>query len=327
MARTAGKVRSLVAEDDTMADALGAVLERSGTGDATGASDATDGASAESNAGADGEHVSDGGTARTVAWSDVSDDLTSGQWGRLIETGILVDGDGDGFVLDDPEGVREALDEDDSTAEEDSGWSTYDKLAALGALAFFPAYWFPPIRDTVGSAMDLFLGPLNEVLPFYAVVIVLSVLTGLYSTHLQANLMNTEKMGEMQAKMSDIQERRKEAKERGDDAAVERIQEEQMDAMGDQLGMFKEQFRPMVWIMLLTIPVFVWMYWMVGFRGGAGQLPQGAGMVLPIVGPKTWNASVLGPIQAWLVWYFLCSIGFRQIIQKSLNIQTTPSSS
>ena len=314
MGRTGDKVRSLVAEDAAFADALSAVLARTGHGD--------------------GEPAPDGGTQpHTVTWGDVSDNLTSGQWGRLIETGILKDADGDGFVVSNPEEVREALGDDAvkvTDDEEESGWSTYDKLAGLGALAFFPAYWFPPIRDAVGSAVDVVFGPLDAILPFYAVVIVLAVLTGLYSVLLQANLMNTEKMGAVQAKMSDIQERRKEAKESGDDAALERIQEEQMDAMGDQLGMFKEQFRPMVWIMLITIPAFVWMYWMVGIGGGdtVGHIAKAeSSIILPLVGSVTWTDGVVGPMQTWIVWYFLCSIGFRQVIQKSLNIQTTPSTS
>ena len=315
MARTADKVRSLIAEDSAFEDALSVVLSRAG------------------HASPDEEATPDGGTQpHTVTWGDVSDDLTSGQWGRLIESGILRDADGSGFAVNDPEGVREALGDDavetDDGDDDESNWSTYDKLAGLGALAFFPAYWFEPLRNTVGGAVDLFLAPLDAVLPFYAVVIVLSVLTGLYSTLLQANLMNTEKMSEVQAKMSDIQDRRKEAKERGDDAALERIQEEQMDAMGDQLGMFKEQFRPMVWIMLLTIPAFVWMYWMIGVRGGgATHIDAGEGtIVLPILGAMEWKEQVGGFVWIWLVWYFLCSTAFRLIIQKTLNIRTTPGS-
>ncbi|EMA42478.1 DUF106 domain-containing protein [Halococcus saccharolyticus] len=316
MARTADKVRSLIAEDSAFEDALSVVLSRAG------------------HASPD-EATPDGGTQpHTVTWGDVSDELTSGQWGRLIEVGILTDADGSGFAVNDPDGVREALSDDAVEAsdddDEESSWTTYDKLAGLGALALFPAYWFAPIRNAVGGAVDLFLGPLDAILPFYAVVIVLSVLTGLYSTLLQANLMNTEKMSAVQEKMSNIQERRKEAKERGDDAALERIQEEQMDAMSDQLGMFKEQFRPMVWIMLLTIPAFVWMYWMIGFRGGAGHIaPAESSLILPIFGELEWAGSagkIAGIAPVWLVWYFLCSTAFRMIIQKSLNIRTTPGS-
>jgi uncharacterized membrane protein (DUF106 family) len=311
MARAEQKVNDLLAEDSDMGDALSTVLIQ-----------------ADSNGG-------------TVEWEDVKGDLTSGQWGRLIEKGVLRSANSGGFSVQNPKKVRAALndngtttsvsrataDDADSDEEDDEGWSTYDKIAGLCALAFFPAYWYQPLRDMVAETVDLVLGPLDAVMPFYAVVIVLSVLTGLYSTLLQANLMDTEMMGEVQEKMSDIQERRKEAKERGDEEAIERIQQEQMDAMGDQLGMFKAQFRPMVWITLLTIPVFVWLIWMIG-RGGTGHLSQSdLNIILPLVGQVEWTEGIVGPIQAWLVWYFLCSIGFRQIIQKSLNIQTTPSTS
>jgi uncharacterized membrane protein (DUF106 family) len=313
MGRTTEKVRSLVAEDSDFTDALLVVLERAGhTAD---------------------ESAPDGGThPHTVRWGNVSDELTSGQWGRLIETGILVDADGDGFAISNPDAVLEVLDDNSDSVgtkgdedEKKSGWTIYDKLAAVAALAFAPAYFIPDIQNTVGKAVDLLLQPLDAVMPFYMVVIVLSVLTGLYSTLLQGNLMDTEKMSEVQEKMSDIQERRKEAKERGDEEAMERIQQEQMSAMGDQLGMFKAQFRPMVWIMLITIPVFVWLIWMVG-RGGPGHIdPSELSVIFPLVGRVRWTTGIVGPLQAWIVWYMLCSFGFRLIIQKSLNIQTTPS--
>jgi uncharacterized membrane protein (DUF106 family) len=321
MARTARKVDSL-ADEEGMDEAMGVVLARA---DEQG----------------------------TVEWADVRGNLTSGQWGRLIQTGILVDaGSADGFVLDDPEAVREAVSDGTagsaaaagSTAEspsapspsesadtgdsaddaEDTSWSTYDKAAAVGSIGMFAGYTFAPVRNVIGGSLDLFLGPLGELLPFYIVVLVLAMFTGLWSTLLQANLMNTEKMGEYQQRMKDIQARRKDAKERGDDEEVKAIQEEQMNAMGDQLGMFKEQFRPMVWIMLFTIPVFLWMYWKIGARGGVSHGLGDALVVLPFVGEVGWTAGILGPIQAWIVWYFLCSMGFTQIIRKSLNIQTTP---
>jgi uncharacterized membrane protein (DUF106 family) len=39
---------------------------------------------------------------------------------------------------------------------------------------------------------------------------------------------------------------------------------------------------------------------------------------------SSWQAGLLGPIEAWIVWYFLCSLAFTQIIRKALNVQTTP---
>ena len=96
-----------------------------------------------------------------------------------------------------------------------------------------------------------------------------------------------------------------------------------MEAMTDNLGMFKEQFRPMVWIMVLTIPVFLWMYWAIGLRGGEGVYRTST-IVVPFAGEVDWNDGLVGPLQIWIVWYFLCSMAFTQVIRKSLNIQTTP---
>ncbi len=302
MARTAQKVDSLAREGEDMTEALAAVLEV-----------------AEEEG--------------TVSWSDVSDDLTSGQWGRLIEKGLLVDADGEGFVLDDPEGIREALEETDPAAVADDAdgdeveWTKWDKLAGLGAVSMIAGYSIQSVRAVVGSTIDLVLGPLETVLPFYVVILVLAVLTGLWSTILQDNLMDSEVMAKYQERMQELKERREAAKERGDDAELERIQEEQMEAMGDQLGMFKAQFRPMVWIMLLTIPAFLWMYWLildVGIGGGSGQ----AVLVMPLIGEVTqWQQGVIGPVQAWIVWYFLCSLSFTQLLRKALNVQTTPTAS
>ena len=270
-----------------------------------------------------------------VTYGDVRDDVDSGRWGRLIERGILVE-NGEEYIVRDPEGVRAGLEE--ATKEEpapldldmpeepegDSSWSIYDKAAAVGAVGLFAGYSIASVRNVIGNALDLLLGPLEATLPFYVVVMVLALFTGLYSTLLQANLMDMDKMAYYQDRMKALQNQREAAKEAGDDEALDRLQQEQMEAMGENLGMFKEQFRPMVWIMLFTIPVFLWMYWMI-LADSTTITPET--IVLPVVGEKSWTGGVVGPIQTWIVWYFLCSMGFTQIIRKALNIQTTPTGS
>lgn len=305
MARTAEKVESLIEDDQDFRNALATIYERS-----------------------------EGG-ANAVEWGDVREDLTSGQWGRLIETGVLVDGEG-GFQFADTSAIEEVLDEETLTTpqspsdsdideeETDASWTTWDKAAALGSVGLFAGYSLGSVRNTIGGIINVLLGPLDALLPFYAVIMILAVITGLYSTLLQANLMDMEVMSKYQSRMKDIQERQKAAKERGDDEAVERIRKEQMEAMGDQLGMFKAQFRPMVWIMLLTVPAFLWMYWKI-LPGGSTIIGPNGTVIMPFVGEVTdWQQGVIGPIQAWIVWYFLSSMAFTQVIRKALNIQTTP---
>ncbi|QSG02342.1 DUF106 domain-containing protein [Natranaeroarchaeum sulfidigenes] len=300
MVRTAEKVESLVEEDESFADAITAI---------------------KSVADENGGHVE---------WTDVENEVTSGQWGRLIEKGVLRSSD-DGFEFSDPDGVEDVIDEDGGVTfpdpdtpeiEEESSWTQWDKMAGLATIAMMVGYYFDPVRDIIGGTINLFLGPIDAVLPFYAVILIAAMLTGMYSTLLQANLMDMEKMSKYQEQMKALQDRREEAKERGDDEALERIQEEQMEAMGDQIGMFKEQFRPMVWIMVLTIPIFLWIYWAVN----AGQLTAAEEtMVMPFAGEVTLASGIVGPMQSWIVWYFLCSLGFTQLIRKALNINTTPS--
>ena len=154
------------------------------------------------------------------------------------------------------------------------------------------------------------------------VIIVLATVTGFYSTILQDKLTNMEGMSEYQQKAQELKERRKKAKERDDDEELERIQQEQMEMMGENMGMMKAQMRPMPWIMVLTIPVFLWMYWMIldGHIGATSPV-----VVFPIIGDvPSWTAGVIGPFQAWIFWYFICSMSLSQIIRKALNVQTSP---
>lgn len=293
MPRTAEKVEDLADDGEHMTDALSAVLD---VADEKG----------------------------TVTWADVSDDITSGEWGRLIEKGLLVDVDGEGFVLDDPEGVREALDAADPAASDDEGssWTVYDKMALFAILGLFIGYAFSGVRESISQPIHLFLGPLESAMPFYLVVLVLAIITGLFSAIVQDNLMDMEVMGEYREKANELKERRKRAKERGDDEELEKIQQEQMEMMTENLGMLQAQFRPMIWILLFTIPIFLWLFWIVRDVGVTVTDPV---IVMPLFGAMpTWDAGVVGPIEAWIVWYFVCSLVFTQVIRKALNVQTSP---
>lgn len=294
MAKTAETVHDLLREDEDMEDALEMLLDRT-----------------------------DGGE-REIDWADVKDDLTSGQWGRLIETGILKDGE-EGFTVADPEGVEDAMSTPDigeyetELPDKDLSWSTRDKAAGILTLSLIPAYSVSEIRNLVGGAVDIFLGPLLDVMPFWAVVLILATATGLYSALLQDAMVDMDVIGAYQARMQEVQDMQEEAKERGDDAAVEAAREEQMEAMGENIGMFKEQFRPFVYIMLLTIPAFVWMYWIMG-----AHTAKVGEMTFALLGDYGLQQTVLGPVQGWLLWYFICSLAFSNLVRKLLDVQTTP---
>jgi uncharacterized membrane protein (DUF106 family) len=259
-------------------------------------------------------------------WADVRGEITSGHWGRLIETGILKEGK-KGFQVSDAFTIKQAIENFDKpmskkskTKLDDEGkWTKWDKGAAVFAICLFAGYSFAEVREIIGKGVDLLIGPIDAVLPFYLVIMILALFTGLYSTLLQANLMNMEKMGEYQIEMKELQERQKAAQKSGNKEEMERLRKEQMEAMGDQMGMFKLQFRPMVWIMVFTIPVFLWIYWKIL----SGNIDSSElTIIVPFVGEADWIEGLVGPIQLWIVWYFMSSMAFTQVIRKALNIRT-----
>ena len=296
MARIERKVTGLIMRDAGIVESIRIVLEKS----------------------EDGEVELD--------WADVRGEITSGHWGRLIETGILKEGK-KGFQVSDAFTIKQAIENFDKpmskkskTKLDDEGkWTKWDKGAAVFAICLFAGYSFAEVREIIGKGVDLVIGPIDAVLPFYLVIMILALFTGLYSTLLQANLMNMEKMGEYQIEMKELQERQKAAQKSGDKEEMERLRKEQMAAMGDQMGMFKLQFRPMVWIMVFTIPVFLWIYWKIL----SGNIDSSElTIIVPFVGEADWIEGLIGPIQLWIVWYFMSSMAFTQVIRKALNIRT-----
>lgn len=271
-----------------------------------------------------------------VKWKDVRTEIDSGQWGRLIEKGVLVES-GDGFAFADKDAMKELVETTDVTTETevpedvDTSWTILDKGAALvGLFLIVFGYRDPPILAAIAGVINTFVSPLHSVinLPFYLIVMLLAISTGLYSSYLQLYLIDRDWVNAQQKKVKEIQSQLKEAQEDGDDDKEEELQEEQKEVMSEQMKMFKMQFKPSVWIMMITIPIFMWMYWSFG---GRSNIP--AHITEPIINmpyvtsePVHLNTQVVGflPIgQAWFVWYILCSFGFGQIMRKVLGVNTS----
>lgn len=317
MSKTKRKAKGLIEEDPEMEDVLERVLE------------------VQEQEGA-------------VEWGNLREDATSGQWGRLIEKGVLVDAEtGDGFVLEDEEDMREYLgldpegescvsssitDTDVEVEDIDTSWSIYDKAAALvGAGLILFGYRNAEIQAAIGGAIDTFVAPLHETagLPYYLIILIFAVLTGMYSSYLQLYLMDWDWVKAQQKKVKEIQSQLKEAQEEEDDEKEEELQEEQMNVMSEQMKMFKMQFRPSVWIMVITLPVFLWMFWTFSTRfGGEPHINPMPELVFPFKeGPVKFSEPAFGMLpsflEGWLFWYILCSFGFGQIMRKVLGVNPT----
>jgi len=187
-------------------------------------------------------------------------------------------------------------------------------FALILAMALMLSYSIPWLRDGVGSAIDQIFGPLLTLfgVPFFILIVILSTLTGLYSSLIQKYTIDYEKMQRTQAQMKEFQKEFREAQLAGDEKAVKKMQAKQSAMMQDQLEMSQAQFKPMAYILLVSVPIFFWLLY---------RLPLTPDhLVFPFIGSVALTASAFGPFPAWIIWYMICSLTISQVIRKSLNI-------
>lgn len=189
-----------------------------------------------------------------------------------------------------------------------------DKAAmAVGFVLFFGVMISAELRDGLGEATGLLLGWLPDILPFHVVLFILAAVTGLYASLIQKYTMDWEFLRNSQEKMKKLQRNMKEAQLSGDQSRIQAMQNEQMKAVADQGKMMQMQFKPMLYIGIVSIPLFMWAYLFISNNPGMM-------MTFPFWGTHDINSTVLGPILYWFYWYFICSLPVSQIIRKALDI-------
>lgn len=244
----------------------------------------------------------------TVAWADVRDDVARERWAAMLEAGVLVPADGTGaddrFVFADPTAVRETLESREFAPPEPEGWSRTDVAAAAGACSLVAGYRIGAIRDVVAAALDLALGPLATVLPFPGLVLLFAVATTLAATVVRRRVGRPDPDG-LQHRTRELRARLAAARARGDDAAADRLADRRRDLATTQALLLTDHLKVLAWTMLLTVPVFLYLSWLVASPARAAAPLV---TVAPALGEIVWTARVVGPIQAWMAWYALCSI-------------------
>jgi uncharacterized membrane protein (DUF106 family) len=188
-----------------------------------------------------------------------------------------------------------------------------DSLAlAIGFVFFFGVMVSSDLRHGIGVAMGFILGWLPLLLPFSAVIFIMGTITGLYASLIQKYTMDWDFLREQQERMKNLQGEMREAQLSGDKARQQQLQTEQLKMVSDQSKMMQMQFKPMLYIGIVSIPLFMWAYLYI-----SQQQPV---MVFPFWGEHKVTGTVIGPVVFWYYWYFVCSLPVSQIIRKALDI-------
>ena len=193
-------------------------------------------------------------------------------------------------------------------------WDKYGLyIALLLMMLMMFSYSIAWLRVGVGQSIDLVFAPLveNFKIPFYILIVILSAFTGLYSSLIQKYTIDYDRMTEVQERMKEFQKEYREAQLSQDEKKIKKLDAKRDKVMKEQLELSQQQFKPMAFILVLTVPIFFWLLF---------RLNQANTITLPYYGTQSLTAPVLWVIPAWMVWYFICSIALSQVIRKSLNI-------
>lgn len=186
-------------------------------------------------------------------------------------------------------------------------------LGIVGIL--FGAYLYPPVLYGFGELFDVVFGWVDMLLPFYAAVGVLAIVTAVYSASIHTVISIDSVETTDTDRMESLHTKRLEAEAAGDQERLKEIYAAQGEVMAEEFESLKQHFKPFLWVLIGSMPVVIWVYWKVT----AGMVAVGEQiMVFPVVGVTAWDSSIV-VVEAWLVWYFLCSFTANILCRRALR--------
>ena len=193
----------------------------------------------------------------------------------------------------------------------------------LGFFLMFGIMIMPSLRDKLAKALDFLLNPVVTFIGpenFLLVILFLAIITGIYTSLIQKYTMNFELMEKAkgyQKRMKELQKEYMEAKKENNKHKLKKIEKKRAVMMKKQSefssAMLKQQFKPMAYICIVTLPIFMWIYWYMGMQPVASA-------IFPLIGEKNL-ADFFFIFPLWVLWYLICSIPTAQVIRKVLGIR------
>jgi uncharacterized membrane protein (DUF106 family) len=194
---------------------------------------------------------------------------------------------------------------------------------SVGFFMLFGILIIPGLREGMGEALDVVLGPLAAFIDnFLITILILAVITGIYTSVIQKYTMNwelIEQSKEYQKQIRELQKELLEAKRENNKHKMKRIEKKKDEVMRKQTQfsgeMFRQQMKPMAYVGIITIPIFMWIWVYVQ------STPVGAA-VFPLLGAKVLSDGFILRLPYWVLWYMICSIPIAQVIRKAIGIKS-----
>jgi uncharacterized membrane protein (DUF106 family) len=171
-------------------------------------------------------------------------------------------------------------------------------------------------RNSLGQSVGFIMDPLVTLLGasnFHIVLFIMASITALYASLIQKYTMDWELMRSTQEKMRVFQKQFREAQLSNNTSLMKKMETERSEMMSQQMEMSKQQFKPMAYISIISLPLFMWAYYYISGH-------EAATMVFPFWGEQILTDTIIGPFQHWIFWYFIASLAVSQLIRKALDV-------
>jgi len=192
----------------------------------------------------------------------------------------------------------------------------------LGAM-FFIGIFFPSFRIELAEAVSPILDPLL-CLPIHVVIFLLAAFTAIYSTLIQKFTVDYKRMREIHQKVMEFQKKYMKAVKENNQFLIKQLEKQKDEINALQAELMTTNFRSMFYTVVVTIPIWVWLWYRIyniakyGYHG----LYSGVSKFMVTV-PFKGLIHVSDPviiIPWWLFWYLLCSFFIGQIIKKVVKL-------
>ena len=119
-------------------------------------------------------------------------------------------------------------------------------------------------RQSVGKEVGILMNPVLAVVGqenFHLVLLVLAAITATYASLIQKYTMDWDLMRNTQEHMMAFQKEFREAQLSQNTPMLKKLEDQRKDMMEDQMKMSKQQFKPMAYINIISVPLLMWVYY------------------------------------------------------------------
>ncbi len=183
-------------------------------------------------------------------------------------------------------------------------------VRAIGILFFVGIFISKDFRVALGNLLSPILDPIYSQLGFLITVIILAVITGFYSTLIQKLTVDYKRLKEIQTKVMNFNKEYTEALKKNNQEKLKRLEAQKEEIQKLQGELFGMQFNPMFYTVVVTIPIFMWLY-------NISHLNPT--VIVPFAGEIHVSHFYL-IFPWWIWWYMFNSIAFGQVMRKMLKV-------